>query len=82
VKHLSIFTWFRPEHSLYMEHVTRRQESCFTGELLYRCLLLASTKKMFFATSSIRIASLEEKRDQNERICNGKQSIFSNGWAK
>ncbi len=68
---MSIFTWFRPEHSLCVEHMTRRQESCFTGELLYRCLLLASTEKMFFASSSVRIASLEEKSDQNERICNG-----------
>jgi len=64
------------------EHVRRGQESCFTCELLYRCLLLASTKKLFFATSTVRIASLVEKRDQNEHICYGKRSIFSNGWAK
>jgi hypothetical protein len=79
---MSICTCFRPEHSLCVEHVTRRQESCFTGELLCRCVLLARTEKMFFASSSVSIASLEEKRDQNERMCNGKRSIFSNGWAK
>jgi hypothetical protein len=44
--------------------------------------LLASTEKMFFASSSVRIASLEKKRDQHERICHGKRSIFWNGRAK
>jgi hypothetical protein len=57
---MSILTWFCSDHSLNMKHVTRRREACFTGELLYPCLLLAATEKMFFASSSVSIASLKE----------------------
>ena len=80
---MSTFTWFRPDQAAFFEHVNKgNKKSCFSGELHSRCLLLASTEKMFFTTSSVKIASLEEKRDQNERICHGMRSIFLTGWAK
>jgi hypothetical protein len=44
--------------------------------------LFARTEKLFFASSSAAIASLEEQRGQNERICNSMRPIFSNGWDK
>ncbi len=48
---MSIFTWFRPYHSVFLEHVKRRPEFCSTVELFYRCLL--KREIIFFATSSI-----------------------------
>jgi hypothetical protein len=82
VKHLSIFTWFRPDHAAFFEHVNRETGILFHWRACVSLFFVASTEKLFFASSSVRIASLEKKRDQNERICNGKRSIFWNGWAK
>jgi hypothetical protein len=71
----------RQDLSQSYEHVTRNQESCFTGKLLCRCLF-ARTEKMFFASSSAATASLEEQSGHNERMSNSMRSIFPNGWDK
>jgi hypothetical protein len=35
MKRMSLFIWFRPGHSVFVEQVTRRQECCFTVEFLF-----------------------------------------------